>query len=165
MDIAELYRAHQRQLVRLARRFLRDNALAEDAVHDGFISVIQHAGTFREGADPLPWLRRIVINAAKAIIRARSHSRTTSPVEGVPCREPEVLVVDVPCPAPEVYLADMPTVLSRLARLPKPQSEAIRLTYFGGTSMKVAATRLRVPAGTVKTRVHYGIKNLKAMLV
>lgn len=47
-----------------------------------------------------------------------------------------------------------------VARLPERLSQAILLRYFEELSEKEVAERLGVPVGTVKSRVHHGLKKL-----
>ena len=49
-----------------------------------------------------------------------------------------------------------------VARLPERLSQAILLRYFEELSEKEVADRLGVPVGTVKSRLHHGLKKLAA---
>ncbi|HEX7154709.1 MAG TPA: sigma-70 family RNA polymerase sigma factor [Thermoanaerobaculia bacterium] len=49
-----------------------------------------------------------------------------------------------------------------VARLPERMSQAILLRYFEELSEKEVAERLGVPVGTVKSRLHHGLRKLAA---
>ncbi len=51
-----------------------------------------------------------------------------------------------------------------VARLPERLSQAILLRYFEELSEREMAQRLQVPIGTVKSRLHHGLKKLAAAL-
>jgi RNA polymerase sigma-70 factor, ECF subfamily len=51
-----------------------------------------------------------------------------------------------------------------LERLPREQSQALTLAYYGGLSQSTIADRLQVPLGTVKTRCRQGLIKLQQLL-
>jgi RNA polymerase sigma-70 factor, ECF subfamily len=51
-----------------------------------------------------------------------------------------------------------------LDRLPREQSQALTLAYYGGLSQSTIADRLQVPLGTVKTRCRQGLIKLQQLL-
>lgn len=68
-----LMRANNRRLFRTARGILRNDAEAEDAVQDSYISAYQSLARFRGTSSLSTWLTRIVVN--KALERLRLKSR------------------------------------------------------------------------------------------
>ena len=61
-----LVRRHTPMLFRAARAILRDDAEAEDALHDAWLSAYRSMGQFRGDATLSAWLARIAANAARA---------------------------------------------------------------------------------------------------
>jgi RNA polymerase sigma-70 factor (ECF subfamily) len=57
--------------------------------------------------------------------------------------------------------SDRAILLAALRRLPKPQSEAVTLVYFGGLTMSELARRCGIPLGTAKSRVRMGLERLE----
>jgi RNA polymerase sigma-70 factor (ECF subfamily) len=53
-------------------------------------------------------------------------------------------------------------VREALARLPANEREVITLAFFSGMSYKLVANQLRLPEGTVKSRIRSGLTHLKA---
>ena len=68
----ELVRTHTGRLLSVARRMLRNDDDARDAVQDGFMSAFRAIGDFNGGCKLSTWLHRIVVNAALMKIRTRS---------------------------------------------------------------------------------------------
>ena len=63
---------HNRRLYRIARGILRNNADAEDAVQDAYVSAFANLGSFRGESALATWLSRIVMNAALGRLRKRN---------------------------------------------------------------------------------------------
>jgi RNA polymerase sigma-70 factor (ECF subfamily) len=55
-------------------------------------------------------------------------------------------------------------VISALRSIPEEQRQAIVLAYFGGLSQSEIASLMRLPLGTVKTRIRLGMTKLKTAL-
>ena len=74
--LAELYDRHGRAAYGLARRILRDPALAEDAVQDAFVGVWQGAGRFRaERGSARSWILMLVHRRAVDVVRREERTR------------------------------------------------------------------------------------------
>ena len=73
---------HQTQAYNLARRMLRDWALAEDAVQESFVSAYRAFNRFR-GENLKAWVLRIVSNTCRDMLRAQK-SRPTLSLDPVP---------------------------------------------------------------------------------
>ena len=69
----EVVRRYQDIAFRTAYVITGSAADAEDAAQEGFVKAFRALATFREGAEPRPWLLRIVANEARN--RARSAGR------------------------------------------------------------------------------------------
>jgi RNA polymerase sigma-70 factor, ECF subfamily len=68
---ATIVRTFGGRLLAVARRFLRDEDLARDAVQDAFLSAFRAIGSFDGDAHIATWLHRIVVNAALMKLRTR----------------------------------------------------------------------------------------------
>ena len=67
-----LMRRHNRRLYRLARSMLRDDAEAEDALQDAYLSAYRSIGQFRGDAALSTWLSRLVLNECLARMRRQA---------------------------------------------------------------------------------------------
>ncbi len=75
--LERMMRANNRRLFRAARGILRNDADAEDAVQDGYVSAYRALGDFKGESSLATWLTRIVIN--KSLERLRQRSRSGMP--------------------------------------------------------------------------------------
>ena len=57
-----IMKAHNRRLYRIARSVLRNNADAEDAVQEAYVSAFTNLASYRGEGSLKSWLSRIVIN-------------------------------------------------------------------------------------------------------
>lgn len=66
-----LLRTHMPRLLRVARRFLRDEEDARDAVQDAFVSAFKSIDRFDAASSLSTWLHRIVVNASLMKLRTK----------------------------------------------------------------------------------------------
>ena len=74
----EMVRVYGGRLLAVARRLLRHEEDAQDALQDGFVSAFKALRTFRGDCRLSTWLHRIVVNAALMKIRGRQRHPETS---------------------------------------------------------------------------------------
>lgn len=78
MDSAEIRRLYEQYAAALHRRafaILKNEQSAYEVLQDVFVSVIQHADSFRQESSPYTWLYRITTNAC--LNHLKKHSRMT----------------------------------------------------------------------------------------
>jgi RNA polymerase sigma-70 factor, ECF subfamily len=153
---AEAYAAYRPRLLARARRILRDDGLAEDAVQEAFVRAWRACTSYDPDRGPLlHWLLTITRNAARDIARVRA-------------RQPAVTLADTEVVSPESGIADRVTnqtvLREALARLTAEHRVAIVETVIRDRSPQQVAAELGIPPGTVRTRVHYGLRNLRLAL-
>jgi RNA polymerase sigma-70 factor (sigma-E family) len=141
----DFYRAHYESLVRLAYLLTPSEDVARDLVQDVFVRVY---GRFAALEEPLPYLRRCVVNASRSWHRRRqlewSRSRTADPVSDVAFEADELFDV--------------------LARLPSRQRAAIVLRFYEQMSDNEIAALLHCRPGTVASLVHRGCVRLRGVM-
>src|SRR3954468_8316471 len=136
--LAELYRRFGRLAYGLAFRILRDDALAQDAVQEGFLSVWRGAGRFTaERSKPSTWLLTLVHRRAVDLVR-REERRRADPLP----EEPEAAAAG---PDEAEQLTQRETIRAALRQLPPEQREALELAYYGGYTQSELAERARAP--------------------
>jgi RNA polymerase sigma-70 factor (ECF subfamily) len=69
-----IMQTHNRRLYRLARSILRNNADAEDAVQEAYVSAFTNLASYRGEGSLKSWLSRIVINESLGRMRQRHSS-------------------------------------------------------------------------------------------
>jgi RNA polymerase sigma-70 factor (ECF subfamily) len=134
--------------LREASRFL-DSQLAQDAAQEAALRAWRHRHT-QSGDSPDAWIRTIARREALRVIARR---RATDPIG------------DADQPADEQSLEDLLVrldVLNRLGCLSSEEKEAVLLSYWADATDQAIATRLGIPLGTVKVRLHRARSKLRA---
>ena len=140
----------------MARRILRDEALAEDAVQEAFLAVWRAAGGYlAERSKPSTWVLTLVHRRAVDIVRREEHRRTD-------LLDPEQDLGSTPDEADVALRRKI--VRDALRLLPADQRETIELAYYGGYTQSELAERLDQPLGTIKSRMFAGMTQLREEL-
>src|SRR3954454_2337991 len=74
-----LMRRHNRRLYRLARATLRDDADAEDALQEAYLSAYRAIGEFRGESAVSTWLSRLVLNECLGRLRKTARRQNVVP--------------------------------------------------------------------------------------
>jgi len=156
--LAELYDRYGRTVYGLALRILRDEALAEDAMQEAFLTVWRTASQFvPERGKASTWILTLAHRRAVDAVRHEQRRRADS-IERGP--EPSVHGVEE-----DAWLRlQRERVQSALRRLPDAQREALELAYYGGFSQSELAERLGQPLGTIKSRMFSGLSRMRELL-
>lgn len=122
----------------------------EDISQEVWIRVVRSADRFDPTRRFSTWLFQICINLCRDWHRRRSLRPTGD-------HDPD----SVAASARASHSID---VLTALERLPTEQREAVVLRYYYDMSEREMAAVIGVPAGTVKSRLHAGLKALGGLL-
>ena len=150
-----LQQEHGADLLRYAVRHTRDRGHAEDVVQETFARAWRHPlAVSGSSGSARAWLFTVARNLIVDEARSARHRREIA-VESVP----EQAVGDqADALLDRILLSDALTALS-------PDHRAVLLeAYWGGRSVREIAERLGVPEGTVKSRLHYGMRALRLAL-
>jgi len=157
--LAELYDRFGRPAYGLAFRIVRDEALAEDAVQDAFLTLWRTAARFvPERGKASTWILTLVHRRAVDLVR-REERRRTDVLE----HAPEPASKETVDEAAWLRL-QRERVQEALRKLPDQQREAIELAYYGGFTQSELADRLGQPLGTIKSRMFLGLGRLRELL-
>jgi RNA polymerase sigma-70 factor (ECF subfamily) len=150
-----LYRSFERPLYALGIRWLNDPKLAEELVQEVTLRVWRRASRFdpERGASS-SWIFGIARNVAADLARARS--KAPVPVAEAPGRT---------APWDEDRAWTAWEVARAVAQLPEDQRRVVELAYADQMTQSEIAAELRIPLGTVKTRLYAGLRKLRAMFV
>jgi RNA polymerase sigma factor (sigma-70 family) len=156
--LAELYDRYGRTAYGLALRILRDEALAEDAVQEGFLAVWRTAPRFvPERGKASTWILTLVHRRAVDVVRREQRRRADLLDEAA---GPVGASVEE-----EAWLRlQRERVQDALRLLPDQQREALELAYYGGFTQSELAERLGQPLGTIKSRMFAGLARLRELL-
>ena len=139
-----LFEAERRAMVRVAYLLVGSEPLAEEIVQDAFAQVyLRWSQLDRPGA----YLRQCVVNGARSSLRRRSLARRH-------LRS----VVDEEAPSAARELLDA------LAALPVERRAVVVLRFYEGMTQEDIAVALGIRLGTVKSRLHRGLAELREAL-
>ena len=155
----ELFDRHHQTAYRVAYRLLNNEADALDAVQDGFINAIKNLKQFRAESTFRTWLLRIVSHAALDLGRSRRR-REARFVESLPDHPSDELTIH-----DELNGQELRRVLDEaLATMPEAQRQTFVLHLDGELSYQEIAEALKLPIGTVMSRLYYARQKLKELL-
>ena len=154
---AELVHASIARLDTAARLIVRDPELARDAVQDGLFRAWRDLRSLRDPDRFDAWLHRLTINAC--LDQARRRRRRPIEVEVVDITDFGPVAVD-----PTDTLGDRELVASVLRRLDEHGRSIIVLHYFLGMPLTDVAATLGWPLGTVKSRLHRALGEMRTEL-
>ncbi len=158
LALAELYDRYGRVAYGLALRVLRDCSLAEDAVQEAFLTVWRSAGAFAaDRGKPRTWILTLVHHRAVDLVRREQRRR-------VPELAAELEVAGSTAEEEATLRHRRRVVQAALRQLPADQREALELAYYGGLTQSELAEQLRVPLGTIKSRMFAGLRKLGDLL-
>jgi RNA polymerase sigma-70 factor (ECF subfamily) len=153
---------HQDELYTMALRYTGRPSDAADVVQETFLRAFLNVPKLR-GASIRPWLHRVALNAARDLHR-RNARRPADPMEDA---EGKVLELPDPGAGPEVRAENREragAIRSALLELPDEFRSAVVLRDVSDLTYEEIAETLRLPLGTVKSRISRGRTLLAAAL-
>ncbi|MCB9597583.1 MAG: sigma-70 family RNA polymerase sigma factor [Sandaracinaceae bacterium] len=155
--LAELYDRHSPAMLGLGLKLLRDRGEAEEILHDVFLEAWKRAGDYDPSRGSVrTWLMLRMRSRCLDRIKSAARSRTSNAGEDL-----ERVVGATPSQAADTV--DASRVLGALEELPEEQRQVLALGYFEGLSCTEMADELGIPVGTVKSRLHAGMKKLRTV--
>ena len=151
MELRRLMDAYGDGLLRVCLLYLKDYALAEDAVQETFLRAYKGFSGFEGRSSEKTWLTSIAINVCKNMLRSpwRRHVVGEEALEYIQSIDPEM---------PD------PTVARAIMKLPRDQRSAVILHYLQGMKLREIADMLEIPLQTVSSRLSRAREKLRAEL-
>ena len=150
-------REHLERLIATTQEFLAgrlrplfdEPADAEDVLQDVLFSICRRLGTLNDARLFRPWAHRIAMRAAwKAINRRRRERQREEPID----------LDSLPANSTLPGGIDLPALLRNVS----PASRVVlTLHYLEGFTIEATAAELAVAPGTVKSRLAYGLRQLR----
>jgi RNA polymerase sigma-70 factor (ECF subfamily) len=149
----------------LSRRLVQNRTEADDLVQDAYVHALGASDRFTPGTNLKAWLRTILTNLIKNHRRDRGRSRVQTNEEevaraahrrGSGQASPEQLLLNE---------AVGPRLRTALESMPKALRDAVWLRDVEELSYAEIARRLRVPIGTVMSRISRGRRLLQERLL
>ncbi|MGH8230348.1 MAG: RNA polymerase sigma factor [Steroidobacteraceae bacterium] len=159
---ALLMRRYNRRLYRLALAVLRDDAEAEDALQDAYLSAYRWLPQFRAEASVSTWLSRLVLNECLGRIRRNTRRQNVIPIVRATAEAEMDGMSDDDQNRPDQALArgQMRAILKRkLDALPDSFRAVLVLRSVEELSVEEAAQCLGISEATVRSR-HFRARSL-----
>jgi RNA polymerase sigma-70 factor (ECF subfamily) len=140
---------------RLAGLILGDQAEAEDATQDALVRAWRASTTLRDPAGFDAWFDRILINVCRDRLRRRGKVRLVN-LDGA------AGTVAADDAFAKVFADD--ELLGALRALGDDERMVLILHFWADLTLEAVGTRLGCPVGTVKSRLHRGLKEMRGQL-
>lgn len=152
-ELERLVLQYQQPLLRTCFLYLRDRALAEDAVQETFLKAYRSLASFRGECSEKTWLMKIAINTCCDLRRAHRLRRID------PCRIPDLLPQTA-----EPFTQAEEALVTQVMRLPRKLREVILLYYYQDMTVTEIAVSLGISQSSVSGRLKRAREKLRALL-
>ncbi|MBS4538527.1 sigma-70 family RNA polymerase sigma factor [Clostridium sp. D2Q-11] len=150
--LVELIMKEKSNYYKLAFLYLKNKEDSLDAMEDMIVILYENIYKLKKNDSFYSWSKTILVNCCKKIIKQRKKTVSIDSIkeqsykENYEQRENKILL--------EKYLS----------QLGEKYQEVIKLRYFLDLEYKVIAEILKIPLGTVKSRISYGLNKLQAKI-
>ncbi len=155
-----LYDRYNRLVYRTTLGVTGDPETASDLLQDVFLRLFRFASRIDPNRPLEPWLYRMSVNLSYTWVKRREWLHPLEDISdwlaGDRKMQPSVM-------AEQRETWDL--VQKALSTLPLAQREVVVLYYINECSLEEVAEILEIPAGTVKSRLHYGREALREYLL
>jgi RNA polymerase sigma-70 factor (ECF subfamily) len=142
----------------IAYRILRDVERAQDAVQQAFLLAWRELPRLRDPERFDVWLHRLLVNACYE--EHRRHRRWAIRIRALPADGP----AEPSTPDPTLAVDDRDALERAFRRLSAEHRAVFVLHHHAGMPLATIADVVGVPVGTVKSRLHHAIRNLRAAI-
>ncbi len=152
-SFSELVKRHQRSVLRLSLRFVKDMDTAEDVTQEAFIKAYEKLNSFEGRASFKSWLFQIAVNTARNKIR--EWKRDTVDIDDVQ------LAVDAEAETTLVHTAVADILSKEVDKLPLKQKTALVLRVYEDLSFNEIADIMECPYDTAKANYRHALMKLR----
>lgn len=154
----------------LARRMLRDNALADDCVQEAFLKAFRHIEGFEGRSSLKTWLHRITVNEALMKLRALKRLDERPIDDLLPAFDANACRIEAPwmrlATTEEIVERESARalVVSKIGELPDSYRIILQLRDIEEMTTSEVAEMLGISETNVKVRLHRARSALKKIL-
>jgi len=168
----ELVHRYESELYRYLARYLGDPTSAEDVFQNTFLQVHLKRELFENGRPFRPWLYAIATHQAVDALRKAGRHPTVSLDQRVSAARSDsdagnlvdLLTSDTNGPLAQLQESERQEwVRESVARLPETLRQTLILAYHQDLKYREIAEILKIPVGTVKSRLHAALEKLQQM--
>jgi RNA polymerase sigma-70 factor (ECF subfamily) len=163
-----LVQRYRSRLMNLVSRFINDRDRAEEISQEVFLRVYRNRERYRKSGKFSTWIFTIAVNLTKNEIRSRVRHRGTFSLDAID-EETGGQGISFPDPNPlpdeDLNAAEIRSrVAEALEKIPARYREAVILRDVEGLSYEEVGEILRIPGGTVRSRINRARLMLKERL-
>lgn len=161
-DLAILVERHYSPLKGYLYRMNGGNlVLSEDMAQETFLRLLRGIHQYQYPRPFQAWLYAIATNLVRSHFEKADtrHTLSSAEIQWESLNDPE--------PLPEAQLMmdeETQQVIHALAKLPIHQREVIVLRYYEDMTLAQIAESLKIPEGTVKSRLNIGLRRLRELM-
>ncbi|MBR5226019.1 MAG: sigma-70 family RNA polymerase sigma factor [Clostridia bacterium] len=151
----ELYDQYSNDVLRMAYFYLGDRQRAEDVCQDVFIKLYTRADTIEPGKEKA-WLLRVTVNACRDLWRGAWLKRVVlgaQTLEIIPSQDETI-----------EQREEKEELMRAIHKLPAAFRETVLLHYYQGLGIAEIAQMLKLPEGTISSRLSRARKKLETLL-
>ena len=152
-SFSELVKRHQRGMLRLSMRFMKDLDVAQDVVQDAFIKSYEKLNMFEGRASFKSWLYQITVNTARNKLRENRYD--FSDIEDVHLSVAPIAERKL------IHAAVTDIIQLEVDRLPFKQKTALVLRVYEDLSFAEIAEIMQCPYDTAKANYRHALLKLK----
>lgn len=149
-----LYDRYSAALYGIALKIVRDEAMAEDVLQEGFVKIWRSIERYdAQKGSIFTWMLNVVRNLAIDKTRSKhfKNQQKTQPLENTHAHQPKTNL--------NTDGIGVQKIVEQT--LSDTQQEVINFLYFRGYTHTEAAKELNIPLGTLKTRARSALKRLR----
>jgi len=145
---------HLDEAYRLARAITGNRVDAEDATHDAFVQAWRKWASLRDPTRFDAWFNRILVHTCRNRLRRSSRRRTQDLSDELARHGPD----------PFRQSDDRDQLSNAIAMLSPDHRLVVVLRYYRDLSTRQIAGQLGIREGTVSSRLHYALRQLRTAL-
>ncbi|WP_282608838.1 sigma-70 family RNA polymerase sigma factor [Pelagibius sp. Alg239-R121] len=167
---ADFVRTNVTWMLAVARRILRDEGHAEDAVQNAFVKIFGNLDSFEGRSGLKTWMHRILVNEALTVFRRNRTQKDESIDEWLPVFDDNGCRIEAPWAnfeTPEQLLQRTQTkahVAAQIDKLPDAYRVVLVLRDIEEMTTGEVANALELSEANVKVRLHRARAALKKLL-
>ncbi|MBK9323327.1 MAG: sigma-70 family RNA polymerase sigma factor [Bdellovibrionaceae bacterium] len=153
LSFSELVKRHQKGLLRMSLRFVKDLDTAEDVVQEAFIKAYEKLHSFEGRSSFKSWLFQIAVNNARN--KLRNNRKNTIDIDNIQ------LAVGAEAESGMVHGAVAGLLQEEVDKLPDRQRTALVLRIYEDMSFKEIAEIMDCPYDTAKANYRHALMKLR----
>ncbi len=162
MNWEKFYRKNAAKLIGVCRRYVKSQEQAEDLVHEGLLKAMQKIKDYRGEGAIEAWVRKIVVNEALQLIRAKARA---VPHVSIHNDEFDLNLTQMDNETYEFSNFSQEELLTYIDELPQHHKSVFNMYVLDGYKHHEIAELLNISIGTSKSHLARARKNIRAKMI